>query len=418
MNVHIIGAGPTGMAVALNYRQKGHNVHVYDKKEGPGGSWWEPDGARDFHSHRSLFKAGFKNFENFLKKLDLSWDTYFEKESSEDFSKYIDSSDYLTLIKYYFVCTVFNREMALKTSLRDLLDGLITQKTADFLRALTYVIDGVSWDTMKSFEFFETVNFLNLSLMTSMYTQKVSGAVMNRDIESKLVSLGVQFHYGKALDYVEYYKDSYKGLFTNGTELSDGILVLCVDNGPAYWLMRNNWGDIRDKMNVTKYTSFNILLEYDYDVVLPKATIDYTMETKYKIIPRVNKNIISCVICDVEPLKHVPPDVLLKNVIHQMGVPEPVTHKICWGSVWDGNSWYHTQTAASYSEGVPFQGKCSSVYMCGMMSERRTPFASIEAAVEVANRFTGDKCVYPVKLNHFLYLSIFLLMILIVKIIK
>lgn len=308
--------------------------------------------------------------------------------------------------------------MALNTSLSDLLDGLITQKTADFLRALTYVIDGVPWDTMKSFEFFETVNFLNLSLMTSMYTQKVSGAVMNRDIESKLVSLGVRFHYGKSLDYVEYYKDSYKGLFTDGTELSDGILVLCVDNGPAYWLMRNNWGDLRDKMNVTKYTSFNILLEYDYDVVLPKTTIDYTMETKYKIIPRVNKNIISCVICDVEPLKHVPPDVLVKNVIHQMGVPEPVTHKICWGSVWDGNSWYHTQTAASYSEGVPFQGKCSSVYMCGMMSERRTPFASIEAAVEVANRFTGDRCVYPVKLNHFLYLLIFLLMILIVKIIK
>ena len=57
---------------------------------------------------------------------------------------------------------------------------------------------------------------------------------------------------------------------------------------------------------------------------------------------------------------------------------------------------------------VPFYGESSKVALCGMMSERKTPYSSIEAAIEVGRSFCHEtfetrKPLQPVLITHVLF---------------
>ena len=61
-------------------------------------------------------------------------------------------------------------------------------------------IDGVTWGHMSVFEFVKTIDHIFLS---NMYTQKVSGKVMNDTIEEKLLQAGVNFVFGVELAHFD-----------------------------------------------------------------------------------------------------------------------------------------------------------------------------------------------------------------------
>ena len=75
-----------------------------------------------------------------------------------------------------------------------------------------------------------------------------------------------------------------------------------------------------------------------------------------------------------------------------MTLPPLKDHVIGWGSGWVGEKWVHKQSSMVLSTlgPLPFFGKNKRVALCGMMSDRSTPFACIEAAVEVGKKFCSQ----------------------------
>lgn len=385
--VHIIGAGPTGLSVAWNLLKKGENVTIYDKKEGPGGSWWEPPTLdRDLHSHRSVFKGAWVNTRKFFSELGLEWDDYFGSSySSPDMNDLPDMKDLPRLIRIFWERS---KNHTVMETCQDL-----SPKTQEFLKKLTLKIDGLPWDRMTSYELFETIDQVGWNLPFRQ-TQKVSGAVMNNDIEKVLKSFGAVFMYNKEVLKVNY---SLGGcMFSDGSEIPSGEkIILCVDSSPARWLIEDNWGsNARSTLEFGLYEAINILFYYENPVE--------DFQTTTLVIPElIEPNVLSCVILDISGVRTIPPNRLVSLVHEHIQVNQPVkATKICWGSDWVDGRWKTSQSSSGWNPNpLPYVGKSPYVAMVGMMSPRRTPYASLEAAVEVANAFTGDEVLAPSKLS-------------------
>ena len=416
MLFNIIGCGPTGMTIAWNLINKGHRVNIYERKDGPGGSWWEPaEGPRDYHAYRAVFKRSFVNTRNLFNQMGINWDDYFGKDPSKeiDFLKYFDPLDYpkvIVLALRVFLNPNYYKKINLKRCVKT-----FSERSKKLFKSLPYTIDGVSWDRMSAYEFFQSINMVVFSLPEQ--TQIVSGAILFNRMKDILEEKGVEFNFGMELLNISYSPSSYRAMFTDGTELTDGKLILAVDNGPARWLIGDNWGgQAQMKLESGMYTCMNILLYYDSNMSpLPKSDMEYLENSELNILAKADGNTVSCVICDVDKIHKIPPGTLVNMVIEQTGLPTPVDHKICWGSHWNGQYWTHSQTSGAYPlDGtLPFYGNCSEVALVGMMSPRQTPYASIEAAIEVANAFTGNEVLYPLTLTRtvlilFLFLVFYL----------
>src|SRR6056300_982949 len=196
MVVHIIGAGPTGMALAWELAHHGdHEVVVYDRKPSAGGSWWEPTLAqRDLHAHRILFDNAWVNAHNLFTEMGMDWNALFEKHQDQVFGymfKTLEFRDYLALLTLPFVA----RE---DRTLKAVLQGRLSPSGEKFMEHLPLVIDGVTWDTMSSLELVQSVNHVAFS---GQWTQRVSGKVMCDQMQRTLEETGkVSFKFEVALE--------------------------------------------------------------------------------------------------------------------------------------------------------------------------------------------------------------------------
>jgi hypothetical protein len=402
MKVNIVGCGPTGMTVAWELSKLDDiEIHIYDKKPGPGGSWWEPDDKRDLHAPKVLFNRCYVNFATLLKEMGIKWSDLFGKMPETPFDtsliKKLTFGDYLNLtlltIKVFALPDRY-RAMSLHAAVGDMSpDG---QK---LISTLPFIMDGVSWDVMTAYEFVMAADWIGLS---NMEGQKVSGAIMSRQMESALKEKGVHFHFNQDATKVNYGELYHDVRFANSDETVTGdFLVLAVDHGPARRLIGDNWGPGAHKiLRDTQYQCVTLLLEYDEKVEL-KSEITYAVKSPWNIIVSQLEDgkTVSVVLCDLKTespytglsVSDTPAEDLIDEVRRQTGIPN-APHRICWGSEWINNRWVHYQTSGVLSkEGqIPFIGKCPQVALCGMMSPRDIPFASIEAAVEVGKRFTRD----------------------------
>lgn len=396
MIVNIIGCGPTGMTIAW-YLSKEHTVHVYDKKPGPGGSWWEPDsGERNLHSTRSVFKGGFVNTNSLFKEMGLRWSDYFGHLENEDnyilkLLKHLKPIDYwelLALSTKVLTDPLKYKQKTLKESI-----GKLSPDGERIVSSLCYVMDGVSWDKMTAHEFVKTWDWVGLS---SKETQLVSGAKMNRDMERALLARGVQFHYNTEVVGVRYGQIDHEVLFAEGEDTVSGhLLVLAVDHGQAKWLMGDNWGNAPCAVRDAQYQSITLILEYPHKV----SEFDILTNTPWHIVASnlPDGKSLCVVLVDIESAspsgrraKDCSPEEILEEIYLQTGITTS-NARVCWGSEWDGGRWIHHQTSGvlPVEGGVPHWGRCPTVALCGMMSPRNTPFSSIEAAVEVGRRFAG-----------------------------
>lgn len=402
MIVNIIGCGPTGMTIAW-YLSRDHIVHVYDKKPGPGGSWWEPDsGVRNLHSTRSVFKNGFVNTNALFKEMGLKWSDYFgELETDESYYfkilKYLKPRDYwelLLLSTKVLLDPLKYKQQTLKNSL-----GKLTAGGEKVVSSLCYIMDGVSWDKMTAYEFVKTFDWVGLS---SRHTQLVSGAKLNRDMEYALIKRGVQFHYNTEVVGVRYGEVDHEVIFADGDgTISGNLLVLAVDHGQAKWLMGENWGSAPCVVRDAQYQSISLILEYPH----PVSEFDILMNTPWHIVASLlsDGKSLCVVLVDMESAspsgrkaKDCSPEQILEELYLQTGITSS-NARVCWGSEWDGNRWIHHQTSGilPVEGGIPHWGRCPTVALCGMMSPRNTPFASLEAAVEVGRRFAGVETLKP-----------------------
>lgn len=388
--VHIVGCGPTGMSLAWELRKKDIPVTVYERKPSAGGSWWEPDlKRRDIHAHRIVFDRAWVNTKSLFHEMGMDWDTLFEKHQDQVFGyilKKFQFKDYLALLTLPFVAS-------LDRTVKDVLHGRMSPDGEAIMEHLPLIIDGVTWDVMSSYELLASVNHVGLS---GQWTQRVSGKIMCDQMYDALQKVGVKFKFNTSLDELIFLPedDTYVAKFSDGTRLKDDLLVLCVDNSPAIRLMGKNWGDDAvQRVHDTTYGAINVLIDFREAPTLPDD-LQVAVETRWKLQPRVlsDGKTVSCVICHLtEEILTTPPDVLKKEVLKQLNVtlPQESSVRIGWGATWDGARWQFSQSSGVFGGNVPFFGQCSRVALCGMMSDRSTPYASLEAAIEVGRRFAS-----------------------------
>jgi len=404
--VYIIGAGPTGMALAWEFRRMGKDVTVYERKPSAGGSWWEPDlTKRDLHAHRVLFDRAWVNARSLFEEMDIQWTDMFEKHEDQVFGymfKSLSLTDYLVLLSLPFVASK-------ERTVKDVFEGKLSEGGQRFMEHLPLVIDGVPWDVMSSHELLSSVNHVALS---GQWTQKVSGKVMGDRMQEALERVGVKFVFNTELTSLDMGEDSYVAKMSNGETLSRDPLILCVDHSPARTLVKDNWGpDAYEKLTNATYGCINVLLDYPEGAPALRDDLEVAATTQWKLQPRVlsDGKTVSCVICNLtEELLTTDPDTLKRGVIDQLGVPPPENVRIAWGATWSGGRWQFSQSSGVLTY-LPFYGRCSKVALCGMMSERTTPYASLEAAVEVARSFAGARRpLDALRLSHLLFVLLVL----------
>ena len=421
MRVHIVGAGPTGMSVAWELlRSTDHEVIVYDRKPSAGGSWWEPETeTRDLHAHRIVFDNAFVNTDSLFREMGIEWDDMFQPAKTDVYKtifKSLGIQDYLTLTA--LAGKVLARQSKYKSiSLKDAI-GSLTESGERLIRTITFIMDGVDWETMSAYEFVNNFDHVGLS---KQYTQRVSGKVMCDAMQTALLENGAMFMFNTHLEDVNYLEDGYEATFADGVKINDGLLVVCVDNSKALELVGDNWGeDVFKKIGPSTYGCINVLLDYDEPVTLP-SDLEFGMNTELRLQPVVlsDGKTVSCVICELtEDVLTTHPDILKSEVIRQLNIPEPKSVRIGWGADWKDGRWVFEQSSGvlSLHGQVPFFGQNKHVALCGMMSPRNTPYSSIEASIEVSRTFCKQEFntrgpLQPIRVTLVLFVLIALILI-------
>jgi hypothetical protein len=426
MKIHIVGSGPTGMSLAWEILRSGeHDVTIYDRKVSAGGSWWEPEvETRDLHAHRIVFDRAFVNTQSLFSEMNIRWDDifeYVEKRNIFEFAfKSLGVKDYGTLISLF--SRVLAQPKKYKTiSVKDA-TGILSESGQKYIEHLPLIMDGVTWDVMTAYEF---VKNLDHTILSQMYTQRVSGKVMCDAMEEALIDAGANFIFGTELMNVEYGKDDFVATFSDERIVDDGMLFLCLDNSPAIKLLGDNWGpDALKKVQESTYGAINVLIDYEEAPEI-KTDLEIATQTKWNLQPKVlsDGKTISCVICDLsKEILTSNPEIIKTEVIKQLDLPEPVDIRIGWGAEWEveKETWTFSQSSGvlSLHGQLPFFGKCRKVAMCGMMSPRETPYSSIEAGIEVS-RALSHECfgtrepLKPLLLTQVLLLIVVLLIVLV-----
>ena len=426
MKIHIVGSGPTGMSLAWEILRSGeHDVTIYDRKVSAGGSWWEPEvETRDLHAHRIVFDRAFVNTQSLFSEMNIRWDDifeYVEKRNIFEFAfKSLGVKDYGTLISLF--SRVLAQPKKYKTiSVKDA-TGILSESGQKYIEHLPLIMDGVTWDVMTAYEF---VKNLDHTILSQMYTQRVSGKVMCDAMEEALINAGANFIFGTELMNVEYGEDDFVATFSDERIVDDGMLFLCLDNSPAIKLLGDNWGpDALKKVQESTYGAINVLIDYEEAPEI-KSDLEIATQTKWNLQPKVlsDGKTISCVICDLtKEILTSSPEIIKAEVIKQLDLPEPVDMRIGWGAEWEVEKemWTFSQSSGvlSLHGQLPFFGKCRKVAMCGMMSPRETPYSSIEAGIEVS-RALSHECfgtrepLKPLLLTQVLLLIVVLLIVLV-----
>lgn len=400
MRIHIVGAGPTGLTIAWELAKlKQHEIRVYDKKPGPGGSWWEPDGERrDVHAARAVFPRTFVNTQSLFKEMGLKWSDIFGPgpNASGSLGLKFSAMDYAALV-YLSVRVLMSPSTYRHVSLKDALGNELSEQGRITAQNLTYQLDGVPWDVMTAYEFMGTLDW---TLLGSIETQKIPGSQMGRMMQGALEAQGVQFFFNSELDKVVYSADGTFHAYFSEDPTEDGILILCPDAVPAKKLIGDNWGPDADAM-LTKgaYESVTVMLYYDTELPPLPSGITISMNTALGMLAHALDHKTIAVGLLRPPPEKLDPDQLIEEVVKQLaavpGMPKLPPLKdsaIGWGSRWVGEKWTHSQSSMVLSTlgPLPFFGTNKRVALCGMMSDRSTPFACIEAAVEVGRRFASQ----------------------------
>ena len=424
MRVHIVGCGPTGMALAWEIiHGTDHEVILYDKKSGPGGSWWEPSTEeRDLHSHRIVFQNAYVNTRSLFDEMAMAWSDIFEPSTISMYGALLPKLSFVDYVSLTSLATrvLANPEYYKTMSLKEAV-GRLSRGGRDVLQHTPMIMDGVPWTKMTAYEYVKSFDVIALS---RQYTQKVSGKVMSDQMRSALEVAGAKFVFDAELDKVTYGENEYLATFKgDGVQpVKDGMMILAVDHAQAKRLVGDNWGpNAVAKLDSGLYEAMNVLVDFDGEA--PDVSFfEAVMDTRWNIIPArlADKKTLSCVITELtSEVLRSPPETIKREVVKQLGLTGVRDVRIAWGSHWDeAKGWSFTQSSGAYGllGQVPFWGECPHVALVGMMSPRDTPFASIESAVEVARKFCHEEFgtrapLRPFLLTHALVVLVVLLVV-------
>ena len=391
MVLHIIGAGPTGIAIAWNKVRTNEEVHIWEKRDLPGGSWWTADFSQfaDRHAPRLLFPSSQPNWTGLLMDMNLEYTKYYEPNDGviSSFIKAVVKSfkfvDYIVIVGMILQVGI-NSAWAKRTSVRDAVKGPLSTSAEEMVSTLTVGIDGVQWDRMTMWELFESIN---RTVTTAPWTEKVQGRYLGHDIYHRLREAGVHLHMNKKLERVS----MPRAYFSKGDSITlnapEDRIVLCLDAAASIPYLRLYWEPgVADGLSQHIYGCRSFLFQYSNRFEIPPAPETLQKSGNAFIIDWVpGKDTTVLYVGDYNnSWKSV------EHVVETLGIPEP-------------DSWRECEDTADMSSaiwslnGVPTQSKHPQLHMVGMMSPRDTPYASVEAAVEVGLRWCGGRPREPFK---------------------
>jgi hypothetical protein len=225
----------------------------------------------------------------------------------------------------------------------------------------------------------ELAESINRTILSSAWTERVQGRFLGEDLHRVLGEAGVHLHMEAGLETLEPPNIT----FDNGETvrvLEGDQVVLCLDPSAALPYISKFWGDETCVPDVI-YGSRSFLLKYSERFDTPSAH-EALMASNNSFIPSwvPGADTTTLHVADYnngwESIEHL---------VDALGLPEPVSWRECVetqemsSAVWD-------------IRGIPTQ--CPSypyIHLVGMLSPRDTPYASVEAAAEVALRWCGER---------------------------
>ena len=425
MRIHIIGAGPTGISLAwaLSHSQLYEPI-LYDKHALIGGSWREPSATqRNLHSHRLVFKGAYVNFEDLLSQMGLNFDKYFKptaKSASFRFlAKRLKVYDFLAIGLLYARTMITSSSATVDESLQSL---RVSPECLQVHNTLCYAIDGVPSATMTINEYARSID---KTLLYTPHDQRVSGHVMCKDMEAALRARGVQEHYNTELIKANLDAQLFTLTSPQGTfELSarDDVVILALDAKPLQGLIGGQVCIPEDGM----YGSLSLVFSFDEIVNFSEDDFYHIAhDTPWhllcsKLAGNTELNVVICDAVTPSPISRktsvqsgeIP---LVQEVWRQLTtmkkLPKYNKSAVCWGASWNTTKqlWEHSQSANVITKsGTVDFAVAPNVFACGMLSARSTPFASIEAAVEVSRLLIRDHfqdASHCAKLKHHVHVS-------------
>ena len=397
MKVHIIGAGPSGISLAWALSHQPYITPIlYDRQKVVGGSWVEypaPPGERELHAWRLLFKNASPNTRMLFKQMGLRWDDYFTKANDSFVNTLLQNTrfpDVLISLKLYFETCFLNKHK--DRTLKQCTTGC-SSTFKDTINRLCYHMDGVGYHVMTCYEFFKAFDYVGLSRVE---TQRGNGYAMCKDLEKALLDRNIEINYEHELYQADIPRSSFflkdktnNTIHIQPNIINDEYVILCIDAKPLRSLLpESQKAKIPTK---TIYGSISITYTFDKDIEQNFNHYDILMKTKYKLIVTVlpDKRSICCVICDMKRVIEIPPKILERRVWDMMTtvvqLPMYVKSSIHHGSHFDEHTKQWTIKQSSNvigTKGAIHRKLARNVYACGMMTERNTPYASIEAACE------------------------------------
>ena len=387
MVLHIVGAGPSGVTIAWCMAKRGEEVHLWEKRDLPGGSWWTPDHTEsaDRHAARVLFRDSQPNWFNLLQEMGLDYNTYYkpEKEVITESIKAMARS--LTLRDHLVTAGVLisagaNQEWSKTTTLHDALKGKMSSRGLSFINALATSVDGVAADRMTVWELAESIN---RTFLSGAWTERVQGRKLGEDLDRRLRAVGVHMHMGAKLLNLEPPHLAFAGGADVTLHSRKDKVVLCLDPSAALPYVEKFWG-VRPEDVL--YGTRSFLLKYPTRFNLP-ATQESLMSSNNSFIPSwvPGEGTTTLHVADYNGGWRS-----VEHLVKTLGIPPPTSWQECEDT-------QDMSSAVWTARPIPTRSKHPQVHMVGMLSPRDTPYASVEAAAEVALRWCGERPLEPFK---------------------
>lgn len=386
MVLHVIGAGPSGVTVAWHMAKRGEEVHLWEKRDLPGGSWWTPDHTEDAdrHAARVLFRDCQPNWFRLLGEMGLNYNTYYKSDNDvvvdgvKSMIKRLTLRDHLVVIGT-LICAGASQGWSKTTTLHNALADRMSPDGMPFINALATSVDGVQADRMTVWELAESIN---RTILSGAWTERIQGRKLGEDLAQHLRRVGVQMHMSTGLLDVDPPRLTFEG-GQSVTLKPDDRVVLCMDPAHSVPYVEKFWGICVDPDVI--YGSHSFLLKYPKRFKLPPVH-DSLVRSNSAFIP-------SWVPGDGETTTLHVADYnngwqSIEHLVETLGIPTPTEWRECVET--------RDMTSAIWSSNpIPTRSKHPQIHMVGMLSPRDTPYASVEAAAEVATRWCGEKPAEP-----------------------
>lgn len=445
-NFHIIGAGPTGLALAWYLSNDGHNVTIYEKARSVGGTWRTNfvDSYYSHHSPQIILQAYYNTFD-LWKQMNIDTTQFLEPYKTIFYDVILKNTNlldkiYIALgyIKYIFCQNAFRR-----ITLSELYSNKLSDKGHQTMEAIAYGLDGVPMTTMTAYEFYTFVDEILVN-NRNIYEMKLPSTDKNGygdQMMTKLLENGVKFKFDHEVLKININRSPTKQqnkAYTVSIKINDkddividtnDHLILAMDPLNILKVINNsdeeikqNWKLLNEKLNEGLYYPISIQIHFKQEIDIQQyKTIGNNLEWGIISSPlpstTSSTNTLSC--CVLNKLAYSSyiekrviecnEDEFVEEVLRQLKIDRSdiIRCTFSYGSRYE-DEWKFSSSAAVHGTSgyLDPTGKLSNISIVSPINNRQMPITSMEAATEAAKLFCGKRLIKRQKLSNIIILFV------------